>query len=82
MPDNNETPNGTRTESVPQAEPNAQDTQAAQASPDAPKDKRPRNIVTDFYDSLNISVRQLDIALVVLCAFILIVIVLASHFGA
>ena len=43
--------------------------------------KRPRNIVTDFYDSLNISVRQLDIALVVLCAFILFVIIFASKAG-
>ena len=55
---------------------------AAKANGEAPKGKRPRNIVTDFYDSLNISVRQLDVALVFLCAFILIVIVLAAHFGA
>lgn len=45
------------------------------------KRKRPRNIVTDFYDSINISVRQLDIALVVLCAFILLVIIFASKAG-
>ncbi len=53
---------------------------APDAQPDADKDmkKGPRNIVTNFYDSLNISVRTLDIALVVLCAFILIVIIVAS----
>ena len=45
------------------------------------KKKRPRNIVTDFYESINISVRQLDIALVVLCAFILLVIIFASKAG-
>lgn len=78
MPENNEKPNGAQAGPDAQKTPDAQD---AQKAPDAPKDKRPRNIVTDFYDSLNISVRQLDIALVVLCAFILIVIVLAAHFG-
>lgn len=45
------------------------------------KEKRPRNIVTDFYDSINVSVKQLDIALVVLCAFILLVIIFASKRG-
>lgn len=44
-------------------------------------EKRPRNIVTDFYDSINVTVRQLDIALVVLCAFILLVIIFASKAG-
>ena len=43
--------------------------------------KRPRNIVTDFYDSINISVRQLDIALVVLCLFILVVIIVSAKLG-
>lgn len=41
--------------------------------------KRPRNIVTDFYDSINVSVHALNVALVVLCAFILIVIIVASQ---
>ena len=45
------------------------------------KQKRPRNIVTDFYDSINVSVRQLDIALVVLCVFILVVIIVSAKLG-
>ena len=43
--------------------------------------KRPRNIVTDFYDSINISVKQLDIALIVLCVFILVVIIVSAKLG-
>ena len=54
---------------------------AGQAQQEKKEEKRPRNIVTDFYDSINISVRQLDIALVVLCAFILLVIIFASKKG-
>lgn len=41
--------------------------------------KRPHNIVTDFYDSINVSVGTLNVAIVVLCAFILIVIIVASQ---
>lgn len=59
----------------------AQEAAAQEAAAPQEKDKRPRNIVTDFYDSLNVSVRTLDIALVVLCAFILLVIVFASKKG-
>ena len=57
------------------------DTSSAEADTSGAEKKRPRNIVTDFYDSVNISVQQLNIALVVLCAFILLVIIAAAKLG-
>ena len=57
------------------------DEKTEQPAQEGEENRKPRNIVTDFYDSVNISVRQLDIALVVLCAFILLVIIFASKAG-
>ena len=75
---NRKTPESEQLESPEQGQPE----QGEQSAQKDEEKKKPRNIVTDFYDSLNISVRDLNIALVVLCVFIFVVIVLAAKMGA
>lgn len=68
------------------------DPEQAQETPEDPEKKKDdagqkdpphENIVTRFYDRLNVSVRTLDIAIVVLCALILFLLVFGNkiHLG-
>ena len=50
-----------------------------QEAPQAPRSNVRRTWVTDLYDRMNISVRTLDIMLVVLAVFIVAVIIIASQ---